>query len=267
MDEEPGTQNPAANVVHGSPTNYELFILGLTVYSLAVAVAIVVAANPAVDSILYWTDLLVCLVFLVDFLVSLRQAPSKMNYFLRQGGWLDLLGAIPAVPGLPWTALFRLARLNRFARIIQGMRAGDQHEAVAESRGTRAGTVLLSMLLFALVLLTVASLVILRFERSAPGANITSGATAFWWAFVTMTKVGYGDYVPVTDLGRLLAIGLMTFGIGVFAVLTSYLASKFVIQRNDQEEAIAVVLKENATIRAELAEVKELIRQHGQGDQ
>ena len=179
---------------------------------------------------------------------------------------MDLLGAIPAVPGLPWTALFRLARLNRFFRIIQEMRGGEQHESVAKRRGTRAGTVLLSMVLLALVLLTVASLIILRFERGAPGASITTGATAFWWAFVTMTTVGYGDYVPVTDLGRLLAIGLMTFGIGIFAVLTSFMASKFVMQKDDQEDAIAIVLRENATIRAELAELKDLIRQQSQGD-
>lgn len=268
MDKEPGTQNPAANVtvVHGSPTNYELFILGLTIYSLAVAAAIILTVNPAVDSVLYWSDLLVCLIFFIDFLVSLRRAQSKTRYFLRQGGWLDLLGAIPAVPGLPWTALFRLARLNRFFRIIQEMRGGEQHESVAKRRGTRAGTVLLSMVLLALVLLTVASLIILRFERGAPGASITTGATAFWWAFVTMTTVGYGDYVPVTDLGRLLAIGLMTFGIGIFAVLTSFMASKFVMQKDDQEDAIAIVLRENAAIRAELAELKDLIRQQGQGD-
>ncbi|HCB48104.1 MAG TPA: hypothetical protein DEP47_00930 [Chloroflexi bacterium] len=81
-----------------------------------------------------------------------------------------------------------------------------------------------------------------------------------------MTTVGYGDYVPVTDLGRLLAIGLMTFGIGIFAVLTSFMASKFVMQKDDQEDAIAIVLRENAAIRAELAELKDLIRQQGQGD-
>jgi voltage-gated potassium channel len=269
MDKETGTQYPAANVtvVHGSPSNYELFILGLTIYSLVVAVAIVVASSPAVDSILYWSDLLVCLIFFIDFLVRMRQAKSKLNYFLRQGGWLDLLGSIPAVPGLPWTALLRFARLNRFTRIIQGVRGGDQHEPAAKSRGSRAGTVLLSMVLFALVLLTVASLVVLRFERGAPGASITTGATAFWWAFVTMTTVGYGDYVPVTDLGRLLAIGLMTFGIGIFAVLTSFLASKFVVQKNDQEDVIAVVLNENAAIRAELAELKDLIRQQNEMDE
>lgn len=269
MDKEPGTQNPAANVtvVHGSPTNYELFILGLTIYSLAVAVAIVVAANPAVDSILYWSDFLVCLIFLVDFLASLRQAQSKMNYFLRQGGWLDLLGAIPAVPGLPWTALFRLARLNRLVRIIQDLRGKDRDEALANARGTPAGTLLLTTILVAFVLLTAASLLILRFERGAPAANITTGATAFWWAFVTMTTVGYGDYVPVTYSGRLLAIGLMTFGIGVFAVLTSFVASRFAVQKTEQAELISLVKDENAVIRAELAELKELIKQQKETDE
>lgn len=149
-------------------------------------------------------------------------------------------------------------------RIIQALRGQEHHETAPESRGIRAGTVLLSTVVFAFVLLTVASLFILRFERGAPGASITTGATAFWWAFVTMTTVGYGDFVPVTDLGRFLAIGLLTFGIGVFAVLTSFLASNFAVEPDDGEKLMEMVLKENAAVRAELAELKELLRQHGE---
>ena len=265
MDKVSGApeQIKSPSVGHRRLSNFELFILGLTVYSLVLAAAIILERNPSLEAILYWSDLLVCLIFLVDFLMNLRRAPMKMNYFLRQGGWLDLIGVIPAVPGLPWTALFRLARLSRFVRIFKGKQGAEGDEVAARSRGIKAEAALLSMVLLSLVLLTVASLLILRFERGTPGATITTGTEAFWWAFVTMTTVGYGDFVPVTNTGRMLAIFLMTFGIGVFAVLTSFLASNFVLQKDDQEDSIAVLREENATMRAELAEIKELINQQG----
>jgi voltage-gated potassium channel len=122
------------------------------------------------------------------------------------------------------------------------------------------------MAIAAFMLVTVASLIILRFERGAAGANITSGADAFWWAVVTITTVGYGDYVPVTFFGRILAMVLMTFGIGIFAVLTSFVASRLVALQDDQEDIVATVREENAAIRAELAEIKELLEQHGATD-
>jgi voltage-gated potassium channel len=172
------------------------------------------------------------------------------------------------VPGLPWTALFRLARLNRLIRIVKHLQGKDRDAVLADAREAPARTVLLTTILTAILLMTIVSLFILRFERGAPGAEIKTGADAFWWAFVTMTTVGYGDYVPVTLPGRLMAIVLMTFGIGIFAVLTSFVASELVIRQDDQEDIIALVKEENAMIKAELDEIKELlIRQGTLGDE
>ncbi len=56
-------------------------------------------------------------------------------------------------------------------------------------------------------------------EHKAPGATITSFPLSIWWAFVTVTTVGYGDVYPVTTLGRFIAIILMITGIAVIGIV------------------------------------------------
>ena len=170
------------------------------------------------------------------------------------------------MPGLPWTAFLRLARLSRLLRIVQHLRGKDRDQVIAEARQAPAKTALLTTVVAAIMLMTATSLFVLRFERGAPGAQIKTGSDAFWWAVVTMTTVGYGDYVPVTFAGRITAMVLMTFGIGIVAVLTSVMASRLVGLQDDQGDGAAMVRQENALIRAELAELKELLRQQGPRD-
>jgi len=58
--------------------------------------------------------------------------------------------------------------------------------------------------------------------------NYPSLGSALWWAIQTTTTVGYGDHVPTTDAGRLLAALVMLFGIGFLAVITAAITSTFV---------------------------------------
>ena len=62
-------------------------------------------------------------------------------------------------------------------------------------------------------------------ERDAPGATITSFGDAVWWAWATVTTVGYGDRFPVTLEGRLIAFALMLVGISLVGVVTASVAA------------------------------------------
>ena len=78
------------------------------------------------------------------------------------------------------------------------------------------------------MVLSIASILILHQESRSPGANITTGGDALWWGIVTITTVGYGDYYPVTTLGRITAVFVMFAGIGIIGALASILASVLV---------------------------------------
>lgn len=98
------------------------------------------------------------------------------------------------------------------------------------------------------ILVLIAALGVLDAEQNSQGANITSFGDAMWWAFVTITAVGYGDYYPVTDLGRMIAVGLMIAGIALIGSVTATLASWFVekVAQTQQETQAEMQLNRDA---------------------
>jgi voltage-gated potassium channel len=111
-----------------------------------------------------------------------------------------------------------------------------------------------------LVLLT-ASLAVLDAERGAKGATITTFGDASWWAFTTVTTVGYGDRYPITGQGRFIAGGLMLAGIALLGIVTASLASWLIDKVREVEEHtqsatradVAALTAEVRALRAELA--------------
>ena len=130
----------------------------------------------------------------------------------------------------------RLARLSRLARIRKLM-GGQKRKAlvkdVLDNRGQYATFI---TILAAGMVLCVASILVLQFESRSPDANIKTGGDALWWAVVTITTVGYGDYYPVTTLGRLTGVSVMFAGVGIIGALASILASILVPPPKSDDE-------------------------------
>jgi voltage-gated potassium channel len=87
----------------------------------------------------------------------------------------------------------------------------------------------------ATIAITVASgLVMTVIDRE----NYPSLGSGLWWAVQTTTTVGYGDHVPTTAAGRLLAALVMLFGIGFLAVITAAITSTFVARSSLQADGL-----------------------------
>ena len=65
--------------------------------------------------------------------------------------------------------------------------------------------------------------------------NFPSVGLGMWWAVQTVTTVGYGDAVPVTDLGRILAAVVMLLGIGFVTVITASITGAFVARSRREQ--------------------------------
>ena len=215
---------------------YSIFILVLTVLSLAVMVAMILPLSDETLTVLSVYDNLICVIFLIDFFLNLRGASKKSDYFIGQRGWLDLIGSIPSFGVLRLGGLLRLARLSRLARITRLLR-GDQKKAlVKDILDNRSQYAVFITLFLTILVLTVASVLVLQFESKAPDANITTGGDALWYAIVTITTVGYGDFYPVTAAGRVTAMFIMFAGVGIIGALASILASLLVGGSSSAEE-------------------------------
>jgi voltage-gated potassium channel len=208
----------------------------MTIMSLVIMVLVLLPFDEQTIILLRWYDNAICVVFLCDFGLELRRAPSKRGYFIHERGWLDLLGSIPTLGLLQVTALFRLARLSRLARVLRLLRQHDSNSMVKDVLRNRATYAFLITALCAFLVIVSASIVALEAESRAPAANITTGGDALWWAIVTITTVGYGDKYPITAVGRSAGVFVMVTGIGIIGSLASIMASFLVAPTSAGEE-------------------------------
>lgn len=200
---------------------YLLFMLAISLLGLILlGIDVVVNLDPATRSILGTGDTILCVLFFLDFIVTLARSRNRWRYFATWG-WLDLLSSVPAVEVL---RAGRLVRVLRIVRVLRGVRSVRILSRFVLER--RAQSAFLAAALVALLMLVFGAVAVLQVER-VPEANIHGPGDALWWAVATLTTVGYGDRFPVTPEGRVVAAVLMITGVGLCATLAGLLASWF----------------------------------------
>ncbi|MFN3638958.1 MAG: potassium channel family protein [Chloroherpetonaceae bacterium] len=210
----------------------DLVITVLSIYVLgALALDTFTTLNEEVSKLINYFDYLICAVFFFEFWYRLFTAENKWQYL--KWGWIDLLSSIPMIDA------FRTARLVRIVRVIRIVKAyRSVQQLLTYLFHNRVKGTFASAILTAVLMLIFSAIAILKVE-TAPESNITTAEDAIWWAFVTITTVGYGDKYPVTTEGRIVAAILMTVGVGLFGTFTAYISSWFVAGNQLQSQANA----------------------------
>ena len=244
------------------PSNsYNIFILVLTILSLAVMVVLLLPLSDETIKLLSVYDNVICVIFLIDFYLNMRGAAKKSDYFIGQRGWLDLLGSIPSLGLLTnagkFVGLFRLARLSRLARITRLLRGENKKTLVKDVLENRSKYAMFITILLTILVLTISSVLVLQFESQSPDANITTGGDALWYSLVTITTVGYGDFYPVTAAGRITASFIMFMGVGIIGALASILSSVLLGGRSTTTEEDILAEHPAASVEHEITSIKE----------
>jgi voltage-gated potassium channel len=197
-----------------------------------VLMMVLLTVDPAYEAAHHWVDTILwaCLAFFVfEWVVRLRHAFATQrgwSYALSGRGLVDAVAAA-AVPlaivfgANPKTAwLLGVFWMLKVVPGIPGLRQ-LRRVLVLESGP------LLSVLVIFLMVLFLASVAVYFLERDAQPVAFGSVPAALWWAVATLTTTGYGDVVPITPLGRLVAAVVMICGLGVFGLWTGILATGF----------------------------------------
>lgn len=154
---------------------------------------------------------------------------SKWKYVSSAYAIIDLLAIMPFFHELRILRLFILFRAFKIFRYTKSL---QQFAGVLASKKFEFFT----LMVFASVMISLSAVLIYIAEANNADSAIDTLFEAFYWSFVTLSTVGYGDFVPVTDLGRSVAMIIIISGIAVISFMTSIVVSAFTEQLDGIKE-------------------------------
>jgi voltage-gated potassium channel len=197
------------------------------------AMMLVLTVDPAYEAAHGWIEAILwaCVGFFIfEWTIRLQYAirarRGMRHYALSGRGLVDAAAAMAvplaiaagAAPRSAW--LLGVFWLLKLVPGVPGLRQ-LRRVLVVESGP------LLSVLVLFLMVLFLASVAVHVLERGVQPVAFGSIPATLWWAVATLTTTGYGDVVPITPLGRLVAALVMICGLGVFGLWTGILATGF----------------------------------------
>ena len=203
--------------------------------------------------IFHQMEWLLTILFSIEYIARLSCARRPLRYALSFWGIIDVLSILPSYIGLlipegqaESFMMLRSIRLLRAFRVLKIWRMVDDAEDLygAVARAKHKIVVFLMVVLVAVVISgtlmyfveTVVPNVIAQRRGLEPSTEVQfeSIPEAMYWAIVTMTTVGYGDVVPTTGIGKIIAATLILLGYSLIIVPSSFVGAE--LKGNNQGE-------------------------------
>lgn len=209
---------------------YNVGIVLLAIISIIMAILDICGKIAADNTAFYTADNIILGIFAVDYIVRFILAEKKWPFFKENV--FDLLAVIPfnsLFTVFRFSRIFRLSKLMKLTKLTKMTRlVGVFGKLQRQINGFLHTNGFIYVLYAAGVLIIISSVIISYVEGKSLG-------DAVWWSIVTCTTVGYGDISPETGLGRIVAVILMIFGIGLISMLTGTITTFFTAKPEKDE--------------------------------
>lgn len=157
---------------------------------------------------------------------SISALKARANYIFTPMALIDLIAILPFLIALFFTVDLRTLRLLRVLRLLKlthYFKGFNIFINVITKELKSISAAMMVMVFFIIIAASLMHSVEGKIQPEVFGSIIQS----FWWAVVTMTTVGYGDVVPITELGKAISTVIMLIGVALVALPAAMLAARF----------------------------------------
>ena len=226
-------RNKLYNIIFTTNGKYAyLFDVWLLIFILLSCLGVVLESVPSINekygTLLYISEWFFTIVFTIEYILRIYSAKKRFKYIVSVWGIVDLLAIIPTylatlyppIGVLLDIRILRLIRVFRVFKLKKYVTGGNTMMIALEKSRPK----ILAFLLFVLLVSVVLGSLMYVIEGQKNGFDTLPDS--IYWAIVTLTTVGYGDVVPVTILGKIIASFIMILGYGIIAVPTGIVSAE-----------------------------------------
>ena len=206
------------NKDHKRSINFDIFIFILIF--LSAAIYVIENSEPSAIVLKYTgvLDWIFNIIFSLEIIFRFYHAPSKKKFFSSIYYWIDFIAILPFWLGagnfiflraLRFIRIFRFLRFFKFSKKIFGYHVLSEKKSEAENV-KKIQNVFFMKVFFTIFLFIYVFASIIYFVEADANSSINQFSDALYFIWISVLAVGYGDIVPVTQIGKLVTmIGTM----------------------------------------------------------
>ena len=227
---------------------FEISLIILILMNVCLVIADPFSLPPSVQTVSRVVEFASVIIFTIEYMLRIWTADlmypdrkwlsGKVRYIFSFMAMIDLLAILPFYLPFIFPIDLRVLRMLRIIRLLRVFKINRYTNALTSITKVfrNKQSELLSSIFVVLLLMIVASVLMFSIENKAQPDNFRNAFDALWWAFATLTTVGYGDIYPVTVLGKILSAIIAILGIGLVAVPTGIISAGFMENMGKPEE-------------------------------